>query len=143
MLSIDTLFEQQKQKYSLTLIEVVFESGVSFMKIQRPSIRSAGNKKSHSKKGIGKQTGVGKVEAVEEVDVVDEVDRFEVSNQQNQEPEEDVPSEEMEAIMAELLADPAAFRATTWPALIGLDKVSPEVEATVTGVMALIDSEGD
>mgnify|MGYP000480297137 CR=1 FL=1 len=112
------------------------------MKIRGSTPRSISSQKAGKKGKVNEASGDLQVEAVESVDAVDEVDRFEVGESKKARPDED-GEEEMDAMMSAIMENPTVFRSAYLPALLGMDAISPNVEATLQGLMSLVDPKGE
>lgn len=110
------------------------------MKLRKPGARAsvAGGSAKHK---VEEESDLA-VESVEAVDQVDQVDRFEVGSQQgNAQEERDPEAESDQQLFADALEDPTLAREVTLPVLIGGEELSSNVEASLKGVLALVDTE--
>jgi len=112
------------------------------VKLRKPGARTA-LQRSSAKEAVDNEGAEVGVESVEAVESVDQVDRFEVGAQGGGRPdeEEDADAEEAQRLYAEALEDPALAKAVTLPVMIGAEALPSNVEASLKGVLALVDTE--
>ena len=113
------------------------------MKLTKPGT-SAGVVRGNAKQKVESETGGLAVDAMESVETVDQTDRFEVGSQQAPRHEdEDADAQEEQRLFADALDDPELAKTVTLPVMIGSESLPSNIEASLKGILALVDTEED
>lgn len=106
------------------------------MKIRKSTIRSTSAAKGSES---AKKAEQGEMHA--RVEAVDQFERYDTN--ESKASEQELGANETEELLAILMEHPNVFRTIEWPALVGLDTLTPAMESALAGVLALVEPEAN